>query len=374
MYGRLSFLVFILALAIGCSQQSQTNLVRLHYRPATEEKVLLERVGSGEEKTIVVDSVETGPSRELIVFQLTEGEEAIYRIRIRNYPSRIYFINNQREIDIFADQDLRSYHFTPGSKNEELKTFMAEQLAIAMQVNQLAAKSDSLLAGTHEQSMLSQNASQLDSLRTILRNRDIAYTDTTSSPGAFLFVYNRVDFGRDYDGLKTYIQRAAERFPGHSGIRRLTDETLRYINIFEEEYEIGERLPSLSLPDKTGSMVPVADSQGRYLLIDFWSTWCPRCTEYAPGKARLSKEIPASKLKLISIAIDAEKETWQRIVTTNNLPGVHLIDEKMWRGTAVQAFKIDSIPFNFLISPDRIVLAKAIRKDSLVAVVKRLVK
>jgi hypothetical protein len=65
---------------------------------------------------------------------------------------------------------------------------------------------------------------------------------------------------------------------------------------------------------------------------------------------------------------------WTDLITKANYSWPQLIDEKMWRGTAAKTLKFDSIPFNFLVSPQGRILAKAIRPDSLIIVLKKVIQ
>jgi hypothetical protein len=84
--------------------------------------------------------------------------------------------------------------------------------------------------------------------------------------------------------------------------------------------------------------------------------------------------MPGAKFEIVSVAIDSEKEDWELILEKENLNWTQLIDEKMWQGTAVKTLKFDSIPFNFLVNPEGRIIAKAIKPDSLLPVLHRLVK
>ena len=88
----------------------------------------------------------------------------------------------------------------------------------------------------------------------------------------------------------------------------------------------------------------------------------------------MKQQLPSSKFETVGIALDAEKETWRQTIIRNRLPGTQLIDDRMWRGMAAYSFKIDSIPFNFLISPEGKILAKAIPKDAVFETVSEFVR
>jgi len=201
----------------------------------------------------------------------------------------------------------------------------------------------------------------------------INYADSVSSPAAFLFIYNNVDFGNDHQGLKNFISRAAQRFPDNNEIQKLKQRTLEYLRIFEKEYNVGDYLPELTLPDKSGQIFSTYSVKGKYVFMDFWSTWCSACLKYDQVKATAKRNFPGDKFEVVSIALDSEKDTWRHYIEANKFNWVQLIDEKMWRGPTIKAYSIDSIPFNFLLAPDGKILSKAIKSDSVMQVLSKLI-
>jgi hypothetical protein len=72
--------------------------------------------------------------------------------------------------------------------------------------------------------------------------------------------------------------------------------------------------------------------------------------------------------------MDDQLELCRKIVITEQLPGIQLIDKEMWQGQTAAKLVFDSIPFNFLVGPDQRILAKAIPADSVPAVLSQFIK
>ncbi|MFL5788247.1 MAG: TlpA family protein disulfide reductase, partial [Flavisolibacter sp.] len=207
-----------------------------------------------------------------------------------------------------------------------------------------------------------------------LNQESIEFADTVSSPAAFIFAYNTIDFGHNYLKLKDFILRNAKRFPNHSIVQKLKHETLEYLKIFEEEFEPGNQIPDITLPDQNGNLFSTSSLGGKFYLINFWSSLCGECFNYFPPERHLKNYFSRDKFEIINIAIDSEKELWKNTIKSQKLNWPQLIDDQVWEGKAVHTYKIDSIPFNFLIGKDGRVLKKAIPADSLIYYIEKLIK
>ncbi len=193
-------------MAACSSDKEDVTTVIVHFRPVFRETMLLEKLSSGQGKTQLIDSVALYPATDSIVFKIPVQEQQLFRLRIRNNPARIFFINDAPVVNIYTKgSNLSEYHFSDSTVNGRLRHFLDEQLLLADNINKLAAGNDSLQRAKAGSTVIDSFAKLADSLRSLLRKRDITFSDTTNSPGIFLFLNNRVDFGKDFTGLKKYI-------------------------------------------------------------------------------------------------------------------------------------------------------------------------
>ncbi len=301
-----------------------------------------------EEKEVVVDSA-IG-SRHLDSFDLNiDGpRNGFYNLRIGINGLQVPLVNDSDYIRISCDYSSRRCHFINSPVNEGMQAFIRTQDSLSSRVGASEAQ---------------QHA--------------IGFADTVGNPGVFMFAYNSIDYGKDLAGLKKFITRAAARFPSNGAVRALQHNTLDYIKIFEEEYAIGDSLPAVVLPDEHGQLQstyqgqPARSRDDVYTFIDLWSTLSRGAHEFSEVKKQLRQRVSKDKLVMVSVAIDAERDSWKKIVDYEHYDWLQLIDEKMWQGPAVKTLKFDSIPFNFLLDPHKRIIAKAISPDSLLGVVTR---
>jgi thiol-disulfide isomerase/thioredoxin/signal peptidase I len=370
---RFTFLVFLyLFFLYGCrsgdSEKSKIT-VRIHY--AYGFKVVLEAIPFSGETEKFIDSATVKTGDEIIYFYLPANEERAYILRVDGTKFQTVFINDSTNITVEINNIiLPGQYKVYGSKaTNTIQNFLNIQLRLMDNIRNKNSEADSLKRSGTNIKMIDSLKKQSDVELINYFQQYVKFEDTVSSPGAFLYLYNNVDFGNDFAGLKKFMLRNAKRFPANKHVQKLKDETLDYLKIFEEEYNVGDVLPELTLPDVKGINFSTYSLKGKYVFIDFWSTWCGACLRYDKEKEKAKKIFSAEKFEIISIALDSEKDAWKNYLEQKKYNWPQLIDEKMWNGPTLKTYKIDSIPFNFFLGPNGKILAKAIKPDSVIAVI-----
>ena len=113
-------------------------------------------------------------------------------------------------------------------------------------------------------------------------------------------------------------------------------------------------IPQFSIADDRGRRFSSDSSHGRFVLFDFWATWCPPCIRAFPAMRQLANFFPETQFLLISVNEDVEKEGWRRFRTENALDWIQVWDEKskLYRAFRLAADSNLSLPRYVLVDPD----------------------
>ncbi len=128
--------------------------------------------------------------------------------------------------------------------------------------------------------------------------------------------------------------------------------------------DVGDIAPEIDLPDLKGDLVALSSLRGSLVLVDFWASWCGPCIKEQPLLLKLYNTYP-DKLSIYSVSMDTKKTLWQTAVTKGKLPWVNVSDLKYWQSPVVGDYMLQSVPLNFLVDKNGIILAKNIHGHAL---------
>ena len=120
----------------------------------------------------------------------------------------------------------------------------------------------------------------------------------------------------------------------------------------------GMPAPKFSIPDSAGKMLGLADIKGKYILLDFWASWCGPCRSENPGLVKAYKKFHTQGFEILSVSLDQKKQQWLNAINRDQLNWFNVCDYTGWDGEAVRLYGVDAIPTNFLIDKNGTIVAK----------------
>lgn len=137
--------------------------------------------------------------------------------------------------------------------------------------------------------------------------------------------------------------------------------------------DVGDIAPEIDLPDTKGEKVALSSLRGTLVLVDFWASWCGPCIKEQPLLIKLHNAY-LDKLSIYGVSMDTKKPLWTGAIAKGKLPWTNVSDLKYWQSPVVGDYMLQSVPLNFLIDKNGIILAKNIHGQALEAKIKELLE
>ena len=368
--------VIMAAMLLSCNKGSDKGrfTVNGELKNTQDKKIYLEELFFSQKPPEVLDTgiVKDGKFSVSAIAQ----EEGLYRIRPESETADAFlFINDNSSINFIADASapgvINQNFMSPA--NVSLKNIMlyADSMAklISAKDGIMSELKKSGVADTDSVYMSLTN--DFNTLNEILIKYCFAVADTAKSPVLALFAATMAPV--TLNKIEIPLSNLTKRFPDHKGIasavnyvkEQIALQTRTQPSIPQAPPMVGNMAPDITMNDVNDKPFSLSQLRGKYVLVDFWASWCGPCRGENPNLVAAYEKFKTKNFTVLGVSLDDNKNAWVNAIAEDKLAWQQISDLKKWRSAAVGLYDLDGIPYNVLVDPQGKIIATALRGEEL---------
>lgn len=195
----------------------------------------------------------------------------------------------------------------------------------------------------------------------------------TANPNSFasLYLLSGASNSMDVETLEKLYNKTGKEYKDSKVAKSLANK----INAAKIT-AIGKIAPEFSQPDTLGKEVALKDFRGKYVLVDFWASWCGPCRAENPNVVKAFNKYKDKDFTVLGVSLDrpGAKDNWLAAIHKDDLTWTHVSDLKFWDNAVAKLYGIQAIPQNYLLDKEGKIIASNIRGEELEKKLEELIK
>lgn len=309
-------------------------------------------------------------------FQLSGSTKGtgLYDIMVENGPV-IPLVNdvNEMTVDIDLLNKEKYYSVTGSNASAQIRDFIFDYTKQSIQANSAFNRLDSLKLTQATDSLQLEATNKKNTAVEQLNRYVINFLSNTNNSTVAAFVLGTAAGSLPQNEFEAVLNKLVIKYPEDKNLASLKKQldTRKQMAAASAESSknlwVGKMAPELVLPDVNGKPFALSSLKGKYVLVDFWASWCRPCRIENPNVVKAYNRFKDKNFTILGVSLDKEKGPWVDAIKEDQLTWQHISDLAFWDSKSVQIFQFNGIPYNVLIDPSGKVIGEGLRGPALEA-------